>query len=459
MTPQNAPPSGWRVRTQRWLVVALFFIAFALAYLDRQILTLLIDPMRHSLGLTDTQIGLLQGLAFALCFAIGGIPLGWLVDNRNRVRIASGCVAIWSVATASSGLASTYLQLLAVRSLTALSEAGCSPAALSIFSDLFAPRQLPRVTAIYTAAPFIGGSASLVAGGFLLKRFEQSGGLTLPWAGHLEPWQAVFAVVGMPGLCLALLLWLVVREPARHDDATRHVEHAGLRDVIRFVNRESPYLRGYFFAYACILAAFFSLITWFPTFAIRSHYGTAASLGPLLGVTFLVSGLAGSLSGQWFVGGVSDTQIVARVMRLGARFCLLLVPAVLLLAFGQSLLLSTIGYAAMVFVISMMTSLMPIPLQVGVPNRMRGRVIGLFIFGVNVIGTGAGPVLVGFVGDHLSGFPDAHADGRALSLALAVVLLVCAGAGSLSMRRALNRLERTPVTLTRPVSQSTDIAR
>ena len=442
-------------RAHRWMVVALFSAAFAFAYLDRQILTLLIDPIRHSLNLSDTQVGLLQGLAFALCFAIGGLPLGWLVDNRNRVRVASGCIALWSVATASSGLAAGYAHLLAVRSVTAMSEAGCSPAALSIFADLFPPRMLPRATAIYTAAPYIGGSAALIAGGYLLKHFGQTGGMDVPWIGHLEPWQAVFTVVGAPGLLLALLILLGVREPQRSEDAQQKHDSASLRDVMRFVTRDAAYLRGYFCGYACILAAFFSLITWYPTFAIRSQFGTAASLGPVLGIAFLACGLAGSLSGQGFVGRVADTEIVGRVIRLAARFTLMLIPAIVLMAFGKTLISSAAGYAAMVFVISMLTSLMPIPLQVGVPNRMRGRVIGCFIFGVNVVGTGAGPLLVGATSDRLVvSFNDAHA----LGVALAIVLLVCACAACFSMKRALRQLGRETAPASRPIPHSTDIA-
>lgn len=444
-----------RGRAHRWMAVALFTTAFAFAYLDRQILTLLIDPIRHSLGLSDTQVGLLQGLAFALCFAVGGVPLGWLVDNRNRVRVASGCLALWSVATASSGLAGGYAQLLAVRSVTALSEAGCSPAALSVFADLFAPRTLPRATAIYTAAPYIGGSASLIAGGYLLNHFSRTGGMDLPWGGHLLPWQAVFTVVGAPGLLLALIMLFGVREPKRREDAQPNKGGASLRDVMRFMTRDAAHLRGYFCAYACILAAFFSLMTWYPTLAIRSQFGTAASLGPVLGIAFLVCGLAGSLSGQAFVGRVADQEVVGRVIRLAARFSLMLIPAIALMAFGKTLVGSASGYAVMVFVISMLTSLMPIPLQVGVPNRMRGRVIGCFIFGVNVVGTGAGPLLVGAASDRLAVGP---VDAHALSISLAVVLVVCASAAYCAMKRALKQLTRETAPASHPISHSTDIA-
>ncbi|MFT4510590.1 MFS transporter [Caballeronia sp. 15711] len=436
----------------RWLVVALFTFAFAFAYLDRQVLTLLIDPIRHSIGLNDTQVGLLQGFAFALCFAVGGVPLGWLIDNWNRTRVASACVALWSLSTVSSGIAASYSQLLAVRSITALSEAGCSPAALSIFADIFPPRLLPRVTAIYTAAPYFGGGASLFAGGYLLARFNRTSGLDIPWLGHLLPWQAVFVVIGMPGLLLALLILLCLCEPARREGDKLAGGTIRLRDVLRFIGRDSGYLPAYFGAYACILAAFFSLITWYPTLAIRSAFGSAASLGPKLGVTFLVCGLMGSVSAQWFVGRAGDAQIVQRVMRLASWFIALQLPASLILARAASIETSIIGYAVMVFAIGVLTSLMPIPLQVGVPNRMRGRVIGLFIFGVNVVGTGAGPVLVGSLSDALGN------TAKALSAALPGVLLACSCAAFFCMRYALKQLLRKQDLPSTSVVQPTDVS-
>lgn len=436
----------------RWLVVALFTFAFAFAYLDRQVLTLLIDPIRHSIGLNDTQVGLLQGFAFALCFAVGGVPLGWLIDNWNRTRVASACVALWSLSTVSSGIAASYSQLLAVRSITALSEAGCSPAALSIFADIFPPRLLPRVTAIYTAAPYFGGGASLFAGGYLLARFNRTSGLDIPWLGHLLPWQAVFVVIGMPGLLLALLILLCLREPARREGDKLAGGTIRLRDVLRFIGRDSGYLPAYFGAYACILAAFFSLITWYPTLAIRSAFGSAASLGPKLGVTFLVCGLMGSVSAQWFVGRAGDAQIVQRVMRLASWFIALQLPASLILARAASIETSIIGYAVMVFAIGVLTSLMPIPLQVGVPNRMRGRVIGLFIFGVNVVGTGAGPVLVGSLSDALGN------TAKALSAALPGVLLACSCAAFFCMKYALKQLLRKQDLPSTSVVQPTDVS-
>ncbi|WP_306391897.1 MFS transporter [Telluria beijingensis] len=420
--------------TSPWLILGFFTLAYALAYLDRQVLTLLIEPIRHSVGLSDTQLGLLQGGAFAICFALGGVPLGWLVDNGNRVRVASGCIAVWSIATGFTGLGTTYAQLLAARSATAVAEAGCSPAAISVFADVFAPRQLPRATAIYMSAPYIGGGAALFLGGLALHGFEQSGGLVLPLAGHLEPWQAVFVVLALPGLLLALLMLLLLREPPRLGSGAASVRQTSLRETVRFIARESGHLPGYFLAYACILAALFSLLTWYPALAVRAGYGEAAAVGRPLGLAFMVCGIAGTLGAQWIVGKVADQDVLPRVLRI-ARWMTLAVGALALAQWSTASFMPSLAcYALAILATSVLTSIMPIPLQVGVPNRMRGRVTGLFLLSVNLVGVTLGTALIGAISDAFGG------SAAALAAAMAGVIVACSAAAFLFLRRAARRL-------------------
>lgn len=433
--PPSAPPAR---AANPWLILLAFTLAYALAYLDRQVLTLLVEPIRHSVGLSDTQLGLLQGGAFAICFALGGLPIGWLVDNRNRMHVASACIAAWSVATCSTGLAASYAQLLAARSATALAEAGCSPAALSVFADVFAPRQLPRATAIYMTAPYIGGGAALFAGGLALRSFERSAGLALPVVGHLLPWQAVFVTLAAPGLLLALLIRLFIREPGRTGLGKNQSQAVTLRETLHFIFVQSRHLTGYFIAYSCILAALFSLLTWYPTLAIRASYGEASAIGRPLGLAFLVCGVAGTLGAQWLVGKVSDHDVLARVMRI-ARW---MIAAVGLLAVAQwsasSFPFSLACYALAILATSVLTSMMPIGLQVGIPNRMRGRVAGLFLLSVNIVGISLGTALIGAISDALGG------GAPALAAALAGVIVACSIGAFYCMRRAALRLRAEP---------------
>jgi predicted MFS family arabinose efflux permease len=426
--------SSRRAPTRPWLILCAFTLAYALAYMDRQVLTLLVEPIRHSVGLSDTEFGLLQGGAFAICFALGGVPLGWLVDNRNRMHVTAGCIAAWSLATGSTGLAATYAQLLAARSATALAEAGCSPAAMSVLADVFAPRQLPRATAIYMSAPYIGGGLALFVGGSLLRHFEGSGGAVLPVLGQVAPWQAVFLALALPGLLLALWVGLFLREPARLGVAKLQNRPVSLRETVRFAAVESPYLVSYFLAYACILAALFALLTWYPSLVIRLGYGDAAAVGRPLGLTFLACGLVGTISAQWLVGKVSDAEVLGRVMRIAAWMTALVGVLALAQMLAASFAVSLALYGLTILATSVLTAMMPIALQVGIPNQMRGRIAGLFLLSVNIVGVTLGTALVGAISDAFGG------GGPALARAMVGVIALCSLGAFGFVRRTARRL-------------------
>jgi MFS family permease len=421
-------------RASSGLLLGVLGLAYALAYFDRQLLTLLVDPIRQSLGINDTQIGFIQGFAFAVCFAVGGLPLGWLVDHVNRVRLAGVCIVSWSIATSSTGFASTYAQLLLARSATALAEAGCSPAATSIFADVFPPRLLPKATAIYMAAPIIGGGAALLVGGYAFKYFEARGGLALPLLGHLAPWQSVFMTLSAPGLLLGAFVLMAMREPVRSEDDSLPTHAVSSRDMLRFILHDSRYLLSYFGAYACILTAFFSLLTWYPTFAVRSGFGTVSLIGRRVGLVFLVFGLIGTFGAQWLVGRVRDQEVVPRIMRVAIWTLSVLVLTSAALSMTGSAIGSFACYGLLICCMSVLTCMMPVPLQVGIPNRMRGRLVGVFIMSVNLIGTGLGPVIVGRMSD--ANGNTAHA----LLLSLGLILVLSTAGGLIFMLHASNRL-------------------
>src|SRR6201985_3052935 len=142
-------------------VVVLFFVCFAFSYLDRQIVSILVQPIKLTLGITDTQIGLLQGFSFTMCYATAGVFVARLVDRANRVRLIAVCVAIWAISTALCGFATSFAELLAARAGTAIAEAALSPAALSIFSDIFPPRKVTRASSVFMLGPYIGGGLAL----------------------------------------------------------------------------------------------------------------------------------------------------------------------------------------------------------------------------------------------------------------------------------------------------------
>ena len=191
--------------TSGWITVAFLTIAYLFSFIDRWILGLLIEPIKADLGLTDTQIGLLLGPAFAIFYATMGLPLGWLADRRNRVRIVAVGIGLWSLATAASGLAKSFIHLFIARMSIGIGEATLSPCAMSIISDSFPREKRSRPIAVYTTALSLGAGLASLLGAAVLTWAKTGGDITFPLLGALAPWQATFIVVGLPGLLLALV--------------------------------------------------------------------------------------------------------------------------------------------------------------------------------------------------------------------------------------------------------------
>lgn len=199
-----------------WYMVVLLTVAYIFSFVDRYVLGLLIEPIKADLELTDTQIGLLLGPAFAIFYATMGLPLGWLADRQRRTWIVAAGIALWSAATAASGLARNFPQLFIARMSIGVGEATLSPCAMSMISDSFPREKRARPIAFYTMALSLGaGIASLISAA-VLQWAKTTTDISLPIVGTVAPWQFTFFVVGLPGLALSLLV-LMLREPVRRD--------------------------------------------------------------------------------------------------------------------------------------------------------------------------------------------------------------------------------------------------
>ena len=215
-----ATTAGWA-----WYAVGILLLAYIFSIMDRQILTLLVGPIQKSLGVNDTSMGLLHGFTFAAFYAVMGLPIARIIDRGNRpVTIAVG-IAIWSACTAGSGLATDYWHLVAARTGVAVGEAVLIPGAISLLADLFSADRRGRAMGIFGTGAPVGAGIGLLVGGLLLGFFTVASG-TLPFVGALEPWQATFVAVGLPGLLIALLM-LFVPEP-RRIAAARDLPTAGV---------------------------------------------------------------------------------------------------------------------------------------------------------------------------------------------------------------------------------------
>ncbi len=331
----------------------MFCIAAILSYSDRQILSLLVDPIRADLHVTDVQVGLLQGAAFALIYAVAGIALGRAADVLPRRLVIVAGIAIWSVATVACGNAPSFWALFAARAAVGIGEAALAPAAMSIITDSFPLNRRGAGTGALLMGMVIGGGVAITLGGFILQAAQAGALRGVPLLGALPPWRASLVVLGLLGLPVALLA-LTVPEPARrHLIGGASGRPAPLRDAARRLAALWPTLAPLYAAMGLASLCDFAILNWVPTFLIRRFSVSVAEIGVMLGGVVIVGGIAGSfgvgLIGDRMAargGGSSRLRLAIGVMAIGIVSTLFIVapsPAVVFAFAGLWIFASTTG--------------------------------------------------------------------------------------------------------------------
>lgn len=392
MNPRS--PSSGEPR-YAWYVVFVLLLAGITSYLDRNILFLLVDPIRHTLGLSDTQISLLEGLAFAFFFIVLGFPLGGLVDHRNRRNLIVVGVAIWSVMTLACGLARNFPELFLARMGVGFGEAILGPAAYSMIGDYFSPQRRARAASIYNMSNFLGGALSALVGGAIVHAIGALTLVQLPALGETVGWRVVFFAAAAPG-GLILLLLLTVREPPRSEVGTVKPDAAG------FWRHLHQHRSAYMFVYSTYVAMTFvglSTTAWSPSYLIRSFGLTPGKAGMLLGTVGFVA-IGGALASGWlsdrFAAGGSSGRF--RTPLIGWPLLAIALPGHLL---APSLPIALICSAGMLIGGAIILVSCPPVLQDITPNRYRGRAQALFFIASILLGMGVAPTAVALVTDYV----------------------------------------------------------
>ena len=422
--PPPSPPeeSGWPSPRYGWYVTCVLLLAFTFSFVDRQVLNLLVQPIQADLGISDTEISLLQGLAFVLTYVGLSVPIGRMVDRFNRVAIMIGGVVVWSATTVACGLSRTYEQLFAARLGVGAGEAALTPAAWSVLSDYFPPERLPRPISVYLMGPYLGAGIAMIAGAEVLDWSRQAESLTVPLLGQLAPWQFTFIAVGLPGALIAALL-MTVREPARKN--RQRTSAPPWADIRRYLGRNWRIYLSIHVGVPCIVVMLYGLQGWIPTVMVRVYEWDLAQAGRIYGLVAMLAGAAGVLSGPTVARllrarGLGDQSLrIAAASGLAATCSLLLLPwqadpyAGLACVFGAS------------FFVTLPLALMTSSMQLVTPNDMRGVVSGLYVVTTNVIGLALGPTLVAASTDYL--FADPKAVAKSLALVAALIGPLAAG--------------------------------
>jgi MFS family permease len=390
LAEQGAPrdhgaPPGTAVRS--YAVLAILTIAYAFAYIDRSIIGVLIPSIKQEFHLSDTSLGLLSGLAFGLFFIVLGVPIAIWADRGNRRNIIALSIALWSIMTAIGGAAGSFVQLVLARIGVGIGEAGLTPPAHALIADLFPKPRRAFALSIYSSGIYVGVLVGLALGGYLAQ---------------VLGWREALIVVGTPGLVVAALLILIVREPLRgqSDDAADAIEpHESTARVLRFLWTTKTT------RYTFVGISLCSLVTqtqmaWLPSFLVRSHGMSLVHVGALLGLASGIGGFAGTVLGGWLSDtfGARDARwrlwVVAIALSIAPIFILvfLLVSDIRLVA-GAAILSATITAIHLAPTAATIQNL--------VPPRMRARASAAVIFVLNLLGLGVGPLLVGWLSQRL----------------------------------------------------------
>lgn len=404
----NGYPSGLRA----WTTVAILMVAYVLSFIDRQILNLLVGPIRRDLVISDTQMSLLMGLSFALFYTVCGIPLGRLADTRSRRGLIAIGVLFWSVATAACGLARLYWQFLVCRIGVGVGEAALSPAAYSLIADSFPQERRATAISVYSMGVYLGSGLAFLLGGLVIKFASAQGDMHLPLLGDVRPWQLIFLILGGAGVLFTLLM-LAVCEPARRGvGAGVAVPFAEVGRYIR-ANRRTVLCHN--FGFAGLAFAGYGSAAWIPTFFIRTYGWDAGHVGVVYGSIVAVFGCLGIVFGGRLADRMARRGCCDANMRVGLFAALGALPLVLLFPLLDNANWVTALMAPTVFFLSMPFGVAPAAIQEIMPNAMRGQASAIYLFVITLIGLGLGPTAVALVTDFV------FADDQALRYSLLIV--------------------------------------
>jgi predicted MFS family arabinose efflux permease len=366
-------------------VLAVLFLVYVFNFVDRQILAILLQPIKEELGVSDTAMGFLTGFAFALFYTIAGIPIARLADGGSRRTVIAIGVAVWSAMTAISGLARSFAQLAAARVGVGVGEAAASPAANSLISDYFPTERRATALAIYNMGANVGIMFGFWAGA---------------WIGENLGWRAAFMVVGLPGLAVAVLVRLTVREPPRRGESAAAGDPLPPFRVVLAHMWARRSFRHLSLAAALFAFASYGFTTWGATFLIRVHGLTVGESGLWMGLILGVGGAIGTFTGGRLcdVLGARDARWMVWIPAIGALGALPLLALFLLLPDRAGALLC---YAPAVAFSLFFVGPSYAVTQGLAPPRMRAQATALLLFVINLIGLGAGPLAVGALNDAL----------------------------------------------------------
>jgi len=426
-----------------WMGIVILLALYCLSFVDKQIIALMVRPMRATLNLSNVEIAVVHGVAYSLFYAAAGIPLGWLVDRFSPRWIICIGVLVWSVATMLCAFSPGFAWLFSCRLGVGIGEAALVPAAFVIIATSFPRGHMAMASALFMVGSLAGNGAAFAVGGQVVSTLNTAAGFNFPYIGHFEPWRAAFIIVGCPGLVLAwFALFLPDRTMKRDPYAQGSTAATGETFYFRsFLRTNSRFLLCHLGGFALLGAAAYAGQAWGPTYLTQAYGWRSSQVGNAFGLIIGVFGTIGTFSSAklvdgWFRGGTRDAHVRFHIITtlIGAPFA---VAAFLVPNSGLCVAFLCVAYVSLFSFAGTATS----ALQLVAPPGLRGRVAALYGIALVLGGAAAGPLIVATIQDVF------FAKNDQMGAAIAISTAVCACASLVLMLFALKPLRESQARL------------
>ena len=431
-----------------WTTVVILSLTYMFSMMDRQILVLLIEPIKTDLQISDTEVSLLTGFAFAIVYTFMGIPMGRAADLWIRKYVIIIGVTIWSVLTMVSGFTKTFGQLFAARMGVGFGEAALTPTAYALIPDLFPPNKLARAMSVFVlGGTAIGGGMSLLLGGVVIGQVEGLGSITLPIIGEFKTMAAGIGGCWFSQFTDGYTAGLDERTCTPYFSVQTDTQvNLPFKQVLQYLWDHKAFY-GYFIWCDTGQSFGYGSAAWIPSYFIRLHEWDASSTGMTLGMLYIVPALIGGLSGGWLSDYFYNKGYAGAPLYLMLGVMLLSIPCMVLFVYLPSLTLNLIFLFLLYLLISFFFVLYPTVIQMATPNRMRAQISAIHLLVGNLAGIGFGPTVIALVTDY--GFQDEMAVGHSI----VIVGVLAYGIGALALLKALKPFTKEVVALNSGVQQ------
>ena len=443
MTPVRNEVDSYPSQTQAWYGVVILTLAYVLSFLDRQLLSLVVTDIKTDLELTDSQVSIILGFAFALFYTTMGIPIGRLADKKSRKTIIGIGISFWCLMTAATGIIKTYLQLFITRVGVGVGEATLSPSALSMISDYFPKEKRGTAMGFFNMGVSVGSGIALILGGQIVAYFADFPPIVLPLVGQIYEWQALFIFIGIPGLLVALLM-TTVKEPSRKgkmqvlNKSGDTSEDISIKETVRFIYQRKEAYGWLFLSMACSVLIGYAFLSWLPTMYIRAYNVPISTITLWLGFAFLLGGPFGATMSGWLGDKLYKKYNNSAHVLLFAYSMIVLTVAATLVPLMPSYQTATLMFMPQIIMAAGQTALAPVAMINITPNQIRGQVTAVYFFVISMTGYTLGPTSVALITDFV------FKDESLITYSISIVSLVVGLIGIYAGFKSLNYFREQP---------------